>query len=36
MAKANFFWLIALIAALASVALAAASWIVQRSAVGPS
>ena len=36
MAKANFFLMIALIAALASVALAAASWIVQRSAVGPS
>ena len=36
MAKANFFLMIALIAALASVALAAASRIVQRSAVGPS
>ena len=36
MTKANFFLMIALIAALASVALAAASWIVQRSAVGPS
>ena len=36
MAKANFFLMIALIAALASVALAAASQIVRRSVVGPS
>jgi POT family proton-dependent oligopeptide transporter len=36
MAKANFFLMIALVAALASVTLAAASQIVQRSVVSPS